>query len=1445
MKNLYFLLILFISFSASKAQSPQKIIDKDIVISQKTFEKLNKKNVNRKKVAINKDKQNKEYVKDNPNSRLEFERKMLINPKTGKIPANIRKKELEYASSHQSGLQSYTKTGSATFENVGPKNVGGRTRALAIDVTNENTILAGGVSGGLWKSTDNGESWRKVTPVDQIQSITGIAQDTRQGHTNIWYYCTGEYTGNSASEHGAHFRGNGLYKSTDNGESWTPISSTASNTPHSYDSSFDYCWNICVNPINGDVYVATANDVQKSTNGGSTWQAVINTEANYNDIICTNSGVLYATASEDGTVSGVFRSTTGNSNDWQTITPSDLPSDYRRMVLAYAPSNENIIYLLAYTPEAGYQGNSFYKLTYNSSSDYNWENRSNNLPITQEPVAGYDAQGSYNMIVKVAPDDENMVFIGGTNLHRSDNGFSSRASTYWIGGYDVDNDISQYPNHHPDVHSLAFKSDNATLLCGHDGGISRSVNFKSTFTSRAVNWVFLNNGYLTTQAYTVSVDPDDYSEKAIVSGFQDNGTWLSSDGLPTSNWSAANSGDGSYCAITNMGTALLTSSQNGRVYADFEDESWTRIDPADAIGQLFINPFITDANSGEILYYAAGSFVWRNSDFTEIPRYSNSKATENWEKLTEATALGTISTLESSVYPAHVLYYGTSLGRIYKMIDSDSENYEATNITSSIMPTGAYISSISSNPRNADEVMISFSSYEVESIFHSSDGGSSWIAISGNLEENGNPQGSGPSVRSVKIVPTPTGTIYYAGTSTGLYKTESLNGGSTNWTQVANQEIGNAVVAMIKSRGDGYVAVGTHANGIYTTDHDFSSSAPIALIGITQDTILPGETVNFKSRSIGEISNYSWTFTGAEANSSSVANPTNIRYNSGGTFPVSLTVSNANGSHTQTIETAIYVNGGNVNFAANRTSANINESINFSDQSTGHPVEWEWTFEGGTTEDNTVRSPNVSYSTAGTYPVSLTITYSNGSAASKTIENYITISDPSDLGEDLLYNVENDEDLSQYRFNGASSWGYVSGHNSYSMTRFAEKFQIQDPNHNVINQIQLIPSRLRANTDNARILLKIWNGNESPDTEIFSQEVPLSSMTRNQLNLFTLSDPVAVDNQFFVGYEIFYENTQNVAVDTFAVYHLPLEDGATSSNTAYLYFNENWLPFSSSNAYGQNSSLAIKAKVANDPAQDLNLTTDFFANTITIIQGTTINFTDNTTGNPTAWSWSFPGADTSSSNEQNPSITYHEPGTYNVSLSTTRGESTSSLTKNAYIVVLPSAEANFTAGNVVIDEGDQVVFIDQSNGAIESWSWSFPGGSSVDPSLQSPTVTYNEEGVYNVSLVVTDYKNNTDTHTEFNFITVRPPLSIDDVNEEKNKVVIYPNPLTDQSHIKFPNKNNSKYRLIVVDSSGKIVRIIDNITTDNILINKEKLNSGVHVVKIKGEKIYKGKLLVK
>jgi hypothetical protein len=158
---------------------------------------------------------------------------------------------------------------------------------------------------------------------------------------------------------------------------------------------------------------------------------------------------------------------------------------------------------------------------------------------------------------------------------------------------------------------------------------------------------------------------------------------------------------------------------------------------------------------------------------------------------------------------------------LYRMKDASDPSSKPVNISNGKGLPGGYVSSISIDPYNADRVLVAYSSYSIQSLAFTSDGGNSWSLVAGNLEENPDGSGAGPAVKWVAMLPAKSSTIYFAGTTTGLYSTEKLDGANTVWVQEAESVIGNTVVDMIDVRHtDGFVAVATHGNGVYSASID-------------------------------------------------------------------------------------------------------------------------------------------------------------------------------------------------------------------------------------------------------------------------------------------------------------------------------------------------------------------------------------------------------------------------------------------------------------------------------------------------------------------------------------------------------------------------------------------------------------------------------------------------
>ena len=779
--------------------------------------------------------------------RAEWEFNRLKDPATGKIPSGMREKELAFAAT----LPSYSPVNASTrfstaFTFRGPINLGGRTRAMAIDVSDENVVIAGSANGGLWRSVNGGVNWTRVSSLSGTQSITWLAQDTRPGKTNNWYYSTGEAVGSSASGGRAYYLGNGLYKSVDGGITWNSVASTASNTAASFDNVWDITWKVVTDPsdaVNNVVYAATYGAIFRSLNGGSTWtlqkgNASGSLFSYYTDVDVTSTGAVYATLSSDGPQKGIWRKDAVNA--WADISPPGWNTDtINRVVIGINPVNENEIYFLGETPGVGkrttnYKGDpewiSFWRYNYISGNGTGaggtWTDLSPNIPYGATQFGNFNCQGGYDLIVKVFPSNPSVVFIGGTNLYRSDDGFTSTNATTFMGGYDPASTLPMYgvyPNHHSDQHNMVFLPSNPSVMYqANDGGIYKT----NDCLNANVVWQDMNNTYQTGQFYTIAIDHGTPGDDQIMGGTQDFGTWLTSTQNNQQPWWHVGLGDGAYCAIDNGHQFYYTSRQQGKLVKSTIDANgnvtaYNRIDPiVDENTYLFINPFVLDPNNNDIMYWAAGNKVWRNDSLTSIPLAGNwDTISTGWFRMPDTIAYSStnVTSFGVTTSPANRLYVGTNNKYMYRIDNANSNSPVTTEITSSAFPASAYLSCVAVDPLDGDRVIAVISNYSVYSLFLSTDAGVTWSKCAGNLEANSLGTGNGPSLRWASIIPVSNGYVYLVASSTGLYATNLLNGLATIWTQLAPGEIGNLVTDMIDFRtSDGRVVAATHGGGVFS-----------------------------------------------------------------------------------------------------------------------------------------------------------------------------------------------------------------------------------------------------------------------------------------------------------------------------------------------------------------------------------------------------------------------------------------------------------------------------------------------------------------------------------------------------------------------------------------------------------------------------------------------------
>lgn len=725
------------------------------------------------------------------------------------------------------------------WEWLGPGNIGGRIRAIAIHPTTPSTIFIGGVSGGIWRSTNSGSSWYAIDDFMANLAITSIVYDPT--NTNIMYAATGEGFYNSDGLPGA-----GIFKSTNGGLSWSQLSSTNND-------NFEYVNRLAHHPSStGVLYAATRSPhrIWKTTDGGDTWTSILTTPTAATDVRVDENNpaeVLVGTWGVGGAwpqYGDVYLSTNSGSSFTHLTTgaANKLPSNGHRCEVTFCPSNSTRMYV-----SIDRNGGEIWRSTDNGST---WELRN-----STDYIGG---QGWYDNVIWVDPTNSARIVVGGVDLYRSENGGTdlTRISD-WHDYHNNGSANSAHADHHIIINHPDYDgSSNKKVYFGNDGGIQMTNDVTSV--TQNTGWVNLCNTTLgITQFYGGAAAPDG---SIIVGGTQDNdhlryrasGTWSGPTG-----WFQAETGDGGFAAINYNNTdiiyseytylAIEKSTNGGSTYPG----AVTGLgDAGDGNKALFIAPFSMDPNDPTRLI-AGGTSIWRTTN-----------SAGNWSSIRGVVG-GKCSAIDIADGNSSIIWVGYEDGRVAKTTNGTSTPPTWTRVdnNATALPN-RYVTDIAINPNNHNEVYVTFGGYNNDNVWYTNDAGASWSNRSGT-SPNDLPA---LQVNSVRVHPSSSYWIYI-GTDLGVFASEDKG---QNWCKTprysANEGPANVEVSELIWQGDEYLIAVTHGRGMYrshplivvyvdanaASGGNGSFSAPYQTVREAVNNAGPGATISIKSNTYDE-----------------------------------------------------------------------------------------------------------------------------------------------------------------------------------------------------------------------------------------------------------------------------------------------------------------------------------------------------------------------------------------------------------------------------------------------------------------------------------------------------------------------------------------------------------------------------------------------------------------
>lgn len=667
------------------------------------------------------------------------------------------------------------------WELVGPTNIGGRITDLVILPNSPETIYVGAASGGVFKTINNGQSWENVFANAPVISIGDMAVDP--DNEDILYVGTGEANASSYS-----FFGNGIYKTTNAGESWQHIGLEQS----------AYIGRILVDPANSErIFVAacgnlfTPNEergIYRSDDGGLTWdrKLFITDSTSAVDLVqdSANPNILYASMWERmrgltyrhsfGETSGIWKTTDGGDNWFELTNGLPTGNNVGRIGIDISKTNPDVLYAFYDMPNSEVR---VYKTSDNGTS---WTRTNDGYLDGMNSSFGW-----YFGQIRVDPTDENRVYVLGVELYRSDN-----AGNSWI----LLADYGNMDEIHVDHHALEIDENSGRIMEGNDGGLYFSFDLGE-------NWTKIDNIPLT-QFYAIEIDKT--NPYRIYGGTQDNSTIRTLTGN-LDDWHVILGGDGFYCLVdyddpniiyAEYQWGSLFKSTNGGsymypIYYEMQNDrkNWS-------------SPLAMNPDQSNILYF--GTYrIWKTLDYGEDWTPVSGDLTDG----DVGSSYHTVTTIAVSPLDPEIIIAGTDDGNVHV---SPNGGNSWNDITPGL--PDRWITRVAADPFDPSIIYATVSGFRWDEtaphVFKSNNLGLTWTDISSNLPEI--------PMNSIILDPSIPNRIF-VGSDAGIFYSD--NGGDI-WTSIS-EGIPNVPITDMKIHNETRtLVIGTYGCSAYKIDLD-------------------------------------------------------------------------------------------------------------------------------------------------------------------------------------------------------------------------------------------------------------------------------------------------------------------------------------------------------------------------------------------------------------------------------------------------------------------------------------------------------------------------------------------------------------------------------------------------------------------------------------------------